>query len=116
MPSDFSGCSGFALRCDVSLRRDSRASILCVSAAAARAAVAARRHALYWGRACRLAGPVAQRLEPTAHNGLVGGSSPPGPTMIYLRFCRRLAALTNETTNGWFAFGLRPIASAASEK
>ena len=25
-------------------------------------------------------GPVAQRLEPTAHNGLVGGSSPPGPT------------------------------------
>ena len=26
------------------------------------------------------AGPVAQWLEPTAHNGLVGGSSPPGPT------------------------------------
>src|SRR4029434_3785433 len=25
-------------------------------------------------------GPVAQWLEPTAHNGLVGGSSPPGPT------------------------------------
>ena len=25
-------------------------------------------------------GPVAQRLEPTAHNGLVGGSNPPGPT------------------------------------
>src|SRR5205807_1668812 len=25
-------------------------------------------------------GPVAQRLEPAAHNGLVGGSSPPGPT------------------------------------
>jgi hypothetical protein len=22
----------------------------------------------------------SQRLEPTAHNGLVGGSSPPGPT------------------------------------
>src|SRR5262249_47465452 len=33
-------------------------------------------------RACRFHGPVAQRLEPTAHNGLVGGSSPPGPTMI----------------------------------
>src|SRR5689334_15700037 len=26
-------------------------------------------------------GPVAQWLEPTAHNGLVGGSSPPGPTI-----------------------------------
>ena len=29
------------------------------------------------GRACRFHGPVAQRLEPTAHNGLVGGSSFP---------------------------------------
>jgi hypothetical protein len=28
----------------------------------------------------RCAGPVAQWSEPTAHNGLVGGSSPPGPT------------------------------------
>src|SRR5215216_1224069 len=28
----------------------------------------------------RLPGPVAQWLEPAAHNGLVGGSSPPGPT------------------------------------
>src|SRR5262249_46737323 len=28
----------------------------------------------------RRTGPVAQWLEPTAHNGLVGGSSPPGPT------------------------------------
>src|SRR6185312_2110529 len=28
----------------------------------------------------RAVGPVAQWLEPTAHNGLVGGSSPPGPT------------------------------------
>src|SRR6266571_3597581 len=27
-----------------------------------------------------LLGPVAQRLEPAAHNGLVGGSSPSGPT------------------------------------
>src|SRR5262245_27178327 len=27
-------------------------------------------------------GPVAQWLEPTAHNGLVGGSSPPGPTIF----------------------------------
>ena len=88
MPSDFSGCSSFALRCDVSLRRDSRASILCVSAAATRAAVAARGHALYWGRACRIAGPVAQRLEPTAHNGLVGGSNPPGPTSELLEFLK----------------------------
>src|SRR5215467_11117440 len=28
----------------------------------------------------RHGGPVAQWSEPTAHNGLVGGSSPPGPT------------------------------------
>ena len=28
----------------------------------------------------RNGGPVAQWLEPAAHNGLVGGSSPPGPT------------------------------------
>ena len=27
-------------------------------------------------------GPVAQWLEPTAHNGLVGGSNPPGPTVF----------------------------------
>src|SRR5260370_37565367 len=27
-------------------------------------------------------GPVAQWLEPAAHNGLVGGSSPPGPTIL----------------------------------
>jgi hypothetical protein len=27
-------------------------------------------------------GPVAQWLEPAAHNGLVGGSSPPGPTIF----------------------------------
>src|SRR5215831_9498810 len=30
-------------------------------------------------------GPVAQWLEPTAHNGLVGGSNPPGPTMFSTR-------------------------------
>ena len=35
---------------------------------------------IVWGGAARSAGPVAQWLEPTAHNGLVGGSSPPGPT------------------------------------
>src|SRR3954464_9752481 len=29
-------------------------------------------------------GPVAQWLEPTAHNGLVAGSSPAGPTTFSL--------------------------------
>jgi hypothetical protein len=88
-----------------------------VSAAPGRAAVAGRGYALYWGRACCLApGPVAQRLEPTAHNGLVGGSNPPGPTMIHLMFFLAPAALTNETTNAWFRFGLRLMASAASDK
>ena len=29
-------------------------------------------------------GPVAQRLEPAAHNGLVVGSNPTGPTSISL--------------------------------
>ncbi|CDX42953.1 hypothetical protein MPLDJ20_60059 [Mesorhizobium plurifarium] len=28
-------------------------------------------------------GPVAQWLEPAAHNRLVGGSSPSGPTMTF---------------------------------
>ncbi len=28
-------------------------------------------------------GPVAQWLEPAAHNRLVGGSSPPGPTNLF---------------------------------
>ena len=28
-------------------------------------------------------GPVAQWLEPAAHNGLVAGSSPAGPTIIF---------------------------------
>jgi hypothetical protein len=36
--------------------------------------------------ACRVcgtpAGPVAQWLEPAAHNGLVAGSSPAGPTSL----------------------------------
>ena len=30
-------------------------------------------------------GPVAQWLEPTAHNGLVAGSSPAGPTTAFAR-------------------------------
>jgi hypothetical protein len=50
----------------------------------------------------RCAGPVAQWLEPTAHNGLVGGSSPPGPTIFsdlaltFVAVCARM-----------FAFGSR---------
>jgi hypothetical protein len=31
------------------------------------------------------AGPVAQWLEPAAHNGLVAGSSPAGPTTLMIR-------------------------------
>src|SRR3954449_2775399 len=31
------------------------------------------------------AGPVAQWLEPAAHNGLVAGSSPAGPTILINR-------------------------------
>ena len=37
------------------------------------------------------AGPVAQWLEPAAHNGLVVGSSPAGPTMLRLSGCARRA-------------------------
>ncbi len=45
-----------------------------------------RRAALNWGGSRGAAAepcairPVAQSLEPAAHNGLVGGSNPPGPT------------------------------------
>ena len=38
------------------------------------------RSAIFSGSLPWRIGPVAQWLEPTAHNGLVGGSSPPGPT------------------------------------
>src|ERR1700693_4371173 len=41
---------------------------------------------------CRAVGPVAQWLEPAAHNGLVGGSSPPGPTNIYQSLTASLRA------------------------
>jgi hypothetical protein len=33
-----------------------------------------------------LPGPVAQRLEPAAHNGLVAGSNPARPTLFLLGF------------------------------
>ena len=48
-------------------------------------------------------GPVAQWLEPAAHNGLVGGSSPPGPTneisdlLSLVRDHRTRNALTSST-------------------
>src|SRR5260370_42027162 len=35
--------------------------------------------------AAAAAGPVAQWLEPAAHNGLVAGSSPAGPTTLMIR-------------------------------
>ena len=44
------------------------------------ASSSAARDAISSGVAHSRFGPVAQWLEPTAHNGLVGGSSPPGPT------------------------------------
>src|SRR5262249_31555653 len=62
--------------------------VLCISRAG-RGAIAARGEALYGVRVGLAAperiGPVAQWLEPTAHNGLVGGSNPPGPTMFWTR-------------------------------
>jgi hypothetical protein len=39
-------------------------------------------------------GPVAQWLEPAAHNGLVGGSSPPGPTTGFKALRPRVNRLT----------------------
>jgi hypothetical protein len=73
--------------------RARRASRGAVARAQARGPIAARRPALYGVGCCRACtgllqppasclGPVAQWLEPTAHNGLVGGSSPPGPTIF----------------------------------
>src|SRR6202167_5748851 len=42
---------------------------------------------------CARAGPVAQRLEPAAHNGLVGGSIPSRPTNVF-NFLRTISAVT----------------------
>jgi hypothetical protein len=41
--------------------------------------------------AARPAGPVAQWLEPAAHNGLVAGSSPAGPTNEIRRLSRAIS-------------------------
>ena len=45
-------------------------------------AIAGRQEIIVWGvgTVATLGGPVAQWLEPAAHNGLVAGSSPAGPT------------------------------------
>lgn len=32
-------------------------------------------------------GPVVQRLEPSAHNGVVVGSNPTGPTISFVNNC-----------------------------
>src|SRR5215472_13417237 len=58
----------------------------CASAVRARRDCRSRR-GIVWGMRVGLPasariGPVAQWLEPTAHNGLVGGSNPPGPTIF----------------------------------
>jgi putative acetyltransferase len=51
-------------------------------------------------------GPVAQWLEPAAHNGLVGGSSPPGPTNVLRRSfdhaLPRHAGLHTPEEDRWF--------------
>ena len=48
-----------------------------------------------WGCLSERIGPVAQWLEPTAHNGLVGGSNPPGPT-IFNAFRVRTLSIVRE--------------------
>ena len=45
-------------------------------------------------------GPVAQWLEPAAHNGLVAGSSPAGPTVFSNGLCR--SSLPCSPTGQWF--------------
>jgi hypothetical protein len=53
-------------------------------------------------------GPVAQWLEPAAHNGLVAGSSPAGPTSLRSRSERRLPRRSPKGEGG----PARPRASA----
>src|SRR5439155_18527041 len=83
------------------VRRVARAS-----STGASLAIVARAATLYAGDACPPGiGPVAQWLEPAAHNGLVGGSNPPGPTSVIdrvrtglrppTRFTKPIAELKN---------------------
>ena len=66
-----------------------------------------------------IGGPVAQWLEPAAHNGLVAGSSPAGPTNKTGVSCTfsPLAIADHETINAiFFGVGREPIAVAATCK
>src|ERR1700722_15310220 len=59
-------------------------------------------------------GPVAQWLEPAAHNGLVGGSSPPGPTTHSRKLCVSGPSLVNiRYFNGLGAIFRRILVSVA---
>src|SRR4051812_12631377 len=73
-------------------------------------------------------GPIAQRLEPPAHNRLVPGSNPGGPTNLCSVFTRRLPRRSAEreggrrracdvvASYGWQAIlGWKRVAKAACE-
>ena len=45
-------------------------------------------------------GPIAQRLEPPAHNRPVPGSNPGGPTTLRSHFTRRVAAMGGPQFSG----------------
>lgn len=49
-------------------------------------------------------GPVAQWLEPTAHNGLVAGSSPAGPTTVSLSYSLK--------ADRWFSADISAVCAA----
>ena len=51
-------------------------------------------------------GPVAQWLEPTAHNGLVAGSSPAGPTTLPPSGATRGAAMRSIINMGEAVSGI----------
>src|SRR6201982_2179511 len=65
------------------------------------------------------AGPVAQWLEPAAHNGLVAGSSPAGPTSRinrFLGFILALLRLRTRCVHFSFVWKLRGSAFAVSRQ
>ena len=65
--------------------------------------------ALYRSRA-RLIGPVAQWLEPAAHNGLVGGSSPSRPTSHARVLARFASSVEVLDISGGYRRRFRPSA------
>jgi hypothetical protein len=77
------------------------------------------RFALY-PREARPDGPVAQRLEPAAHNGLVAGSSPARPTTPSFRplSFNALGPILPNRAFGWviLVFTFRPPPTAASPR